>query len=126
MAGRMTKEEISEYLHQVERKGKAMELREKKPTEFEKWKEEYIKIVKYLRENWTRFVISMIVRNDRYLDWKLLKTLLEKEREDMLVIVNEEISRGNVPDLNLILFMMHGKYMLMWREKHGTSGSEKG
>ena len=119
MAGRMTKEEITEFLHQVERKGKAMELREKKPAEFEKWKEEYTKIVEYLRGNWARFVVSMIVRNDRYLDWKLLKTLLEEEKKDMLAIVNDEINRGNVPDLNLILFMMHGKYMTLWREAKG-------
>lgn len=119
MTRRMTRQEKDFFLEQVKRKGKAKELQKKDETTFKKYEGEYKKIVQYLRENVRRFLVSEIVRNDRYMDWTLLKEFLEEEKDDMLVIVKDEMNRGNVPDLNLILFMMHGKYMTMWREAKG-------
>lgn len=119
MAKRMTREEKDYFLKQAERKGKAKELQKKDEVAFKKWENEYKKIVQYLRENVHRFLVSEIVRNDRYMDWDLLKEFLEEERDDMLVIFKTELNNGNAPDSSLILFMMHTKYMMMWREARG-------
>lgn len=118
MAKRMTREEKDYFLKQVERKGKAKEVQKKDEITFKKYEGEYKKIVHYLRDNVKRFLVSEIVRDDRYMDWVLLKEILEEEKDDALVIFKDELNKGNVPDLNLILFMMHTKYMTMWRERH--------
>ena len=116
---RMTNEEKEFFLKQVKRKGKALELKKKKPEEFQKYKDEYEKIVNYLQKNHARYFAFEIVRDRRCMDKKLLRRLLAEEKKNMLEMAKEELNRGNVPNLCLILFMMHVKYMTMWREKHG-------
>ena len=116
---RMTREEKDYFLKQVERKGKAKDLKEKDEAAFKKWEGEYQKIVQYLRENILWFFVSDIVRNDRYMDFKLLHEFLEEEEHGMVEIAKDEINKGNVPDLCLIMFMMHAKYMAMWKAAKG-------
>lgn len=116
---RMTREEKDYFLKQVERKGKAKDLKEKDEAAFKKWEGEYQKIVQYLRENILWFFVSDIVRNDRYMDFKLLHEFLEEEEHGMVEIAKDEINKGNAPDLCLIMFMMHAKYMAMWKAAKG-------
>ena len=118
---RMTREEKDYFLKQVERKGKAKEVQKKDVATFKKYEGEYKKIVQYLRENVHRFLVSEIVRDDRYMNLAMLKELLEEEKDDMLVIFKDELNNGNVPDLCLILFMMHAKYKYkyMWKAAKG-------
>ena len=116
---RMTREEKDYFLKQVERKGKAKEVQKKDVATFKKYEGEYKKIVQYLRENVHRFLVSEIVRDDRYMNLAMLKELLEEEKDDMLVIFKDELNNGNVPDLCLILFMMHAMYKYMWMAAKG-------
>ena len=113
MSRPMTDVEMKHFLRQVERRGKALALPD---AERAKWQGEYDKITLYLRENYKNFVCSKIVRHKRYLDLDVFAAFAESEKNGMLVEANQLVNAGNAEDLDWICWLMHLKYMLMWRE----------
>ena len=54
---KMTSEEVAEFFHQVERKGKALSL---PPEKLDQYRGEYNKIIVYLKENYKGFLFYHI------------------------------------------------------------------
>lgn len=54
---KMTSEDVAEFFYQVKRKGKALSL---PPEQLEKYRDEYEKIIVYLRANYKSFLIYHI------------------------------------------------------------------
>lgn len=109
---RMTDAEIEYYIKQVERKGNAMKLGEEKRK---KWQKEYDKIVDYLRENYRSFILSNIIRSNRYKNIDIFKLFLDQERDGLLKLTNRAINEGNAEDLQWYCWLMHLRYMCMWK-----------
>ena len=109
---RMTAIEKDHFLKQVERKGKAMALPE---SERAKWQKEYDKIVDYLRENYKSFILSNIIRSNRYKDIKIFKLFLDHEKDGLMKLTNQAINEGNAEDLQWYCWLMHLRYMCMWK-----------
>ena len=118
----MTEVEMEHYLKQVARRGKALCLPEK---ELEKWKDEFQRISLYLNREYKRFVISKIVRRKGYEDIGVFNAFVEEEKDGLIAGASEMLKQGDAENFDWFCWLLHLKYMTMWREKHGTSGSEK-
>lgn len=114
---RMTDVEMEHYLKQVERRGKALCLPN---SELEKWKEEFNKISMYLKTEYKRFVVSKIVRRRRYVDLEVFNAFVAKEENGLIAKANEKLKEGDAENFIWICWLMHLKYMTMWREKHNA------
>ena len=110
---RMTAIEKEHFLKQVERKGKALALPD---AERAKWQKEYDKILDYIREHYKNFLLSSIIRNDRYRNKAVLEKVLEQEKDNLGALIGQALREGNAEDLSWCCWLMHLKYMLMWRE----------
>lgn len=112
---RMTAVEKEHFLKQVERKGKALALPD---DERAKWQKEYNKIVDYLRENYRSFILSNIIRSNRYKNIDIFKLFLDQEKDGLIALTNQAMKEGNAEDLQWYCWLMHLRYMTMWREKY--------
>ena len=110
MEKRMTEEEKEHFLKQVRRKGKAMAL---PAAERERWQEEYDKILAYLRDNYKNFLISSIVRKNRYANQEVFQRFVREEDCGLIQLANQAISSGNAEDLLVYCWLMHIRYMAM-------------
>jgi len=108
----MTAIEKEHFLKQVERKGKALALPD---AERAKWQKEYDKILDYIREHYKNFLLSSIMRNDRYRNKAVLEKVLEQEKDNLGALIGQALREGNAEDLSWYCWCMHLKYMLMWR-----------
>ena len=109
---RMTAVEKEHFLKQVERKGKALALPD---DERAKWQKEYDKIVDYLRENYRSFILSNIIRSNRYKNIEIFKLFLDQEKDGLLKLTNQAINEGNAEDLQWYCWLMHLRYMCTWK-----------
>lgn len=112
MNRRMTDAEMEYYLKQVERRGKAKIL---PPAELEKWKDEYNKITAYLKEHYKNFICSNIIRRNRYIDLDVFKRFVEEEENGLIALAHQALDDGNADDLSCYCWLMHLKYMVMWK-----------
>ena len=113
----MTDVEMEHYLKQVERRGRALRLPD---SELEKWKEQFDKITVYLRTEYKRFVTSKIVRRGRYADVRTFNAFVEKEENGLIASAIKLLDQGDAENLDWICWLMHLKYMTMWKEKHNA------
>ena len=109
---RMTDVEMEHYLKQVERRGKALCL---PSAELEKWQDEFSKISLYLKSEYKRFVISKIVRRRRYADVEVFNKFVKKEENGLIALAHKALDDGNADDLSCYCWLMHLKYMVMWK-----------
>ena len=115
---RMTDVEMEHYLKQVERRGKALRLPD---SELEKWKEEFDKISLYLKTEYKRFVTSKIVRRGRYADVETFNAFVEKEENGLIASAIKLLDQGDAENLEWFCWLMHLKYMTMWRERNESA-----
>ena len=113
---RMTDVEMEHYLKQVERRGKALCL---PSAELEKWQDEFNKISLYLKSEYKRFVISKIVRRRRYTDLVVFNEFVEKEKDGLIASAKRLLNQGDADNFDWFCWLMHLKYMTMWREAKG-------
>lgn len=113
---RMTDVEMEHYLKQVERRGKALCLPK---GELEKWQGEFNKISLYLNNEYKRFVISRIVRRGRYADVEVFNEFVEKEKDGLIASAEKLLDQGDADNFAWACWLMHLKYMTMWREAKG-------
>lgn len=113
MIKRMTPEEIEYYKKQVDRRGNALkkseEVRQKYAAEFEK-------INAHLENNWKWFMVSNTVRHNRYADRAVWNDFVEKE-SNLIEECKGYRNDGNLDKFLDIAWLMHLKYMTMWRER---------
>lgn len=116
MIKRMTPEEIEYYKKQVDRRGNALkkseEVRQKYAAEFEK-------INAYLVNNWKQFAISNTIRRMRYFDREVWDAFIEQETDRFIAYALKARNDGDFENFCWFAWLMHLKYMTMWREKHG-------
>jgi len=112
---RMTDVEMEHYLAQVARRGKALCL---PAAELEKWRDEFNKITLYLKSEYKRFVISKIVRRRRYTDLAVFNEFVEKEKNGLIASAEKLLDQGDADNFDWFCWLMHLKYMTMWRERH--------
>lgn len=112
MNRRMTDAEMEYYLKQVERRGKAKSL---PPAELKKWKDEYNKITAHLKEHYKNFICSNIIRRNRYIDLDVFKRFVEEEENGLIALAHQALDDGNADDLFCYCWLMHLKYMVMWK-----------
>lgn len=112
MSRRMTDVEMEHYLKQVERRGKAKSL---PPAELEKWRSEYDKITAHLKKYYQNFICSSIIRRNRYIDLDVFRRFVEEEEDGLLALAKQALREGNAEDFSLACWMMHLKYMVMWK-----------
>lgn len=118
MSRRMTNVEMEHYLKQVERRGKAKSL---PPAELEKWKDEYNKITEYLKEHYKNFICSNIIRRNRYIDLDVFNRFVAEEEHGLIALAHRALDEGNSEDFRLICWLMHLKYMVMWKTEKEES-----
>ena len=112
---RMTIAEIEFYKKQVDRRGNAL----KKSTDVrEKYKNEFDKINNHLENNWMWFLVSNTIRHNRYADRKVWNDLMEKEEHGLIAEATRARENGDFENFCWICWLMHLKYMTMWKEKH--------
>lgn len=109
--GRMTAEEMSYYLKQVERRGKARSLPEE---ELEKWRKDYDKITDYLRREYGRFLLSRIVQRNAFLDRRTLGRLAA-EGKGLYAAANQALNEGDAEELAWQCWRLHLCYMVLWK-----------
>lgn len=110
---RMSPEEISHYLKQVERRGKALSL---PVDQLGRYRGEYDKITAYLRAEYRRFLCSKIVRRNRYIDLNVFRRLVTEEENRLLALANQALDRGNGKDFDWCCWMLHLRYMALWKD----------
>lgn len=111
---RMTDVEMEHYLKQVARRGRALCL---PAAELEKWQDEFNKITLYLKSEYKRFVISKIVRRRRYADVEVFNKFVKKEENGLIASAKRLLDQGDADNFDWLCWLMHLKYMTMWREK---------
>lgn len=110
---RMTDAEIEYYIKQVERKGNAMKLDVEKRK---KWQAEYDKIVDYLKAERKRFMISNTIRRPRYYDAAVWAEFVNAEKDRYIALADRALNKGDAENFKWFCWLMHLKYMTMWRE----------
>lgn len=118
MSRRMTDVEMEHYLKQVERRGKAKIL---PSSELEKWRSEYDKITAYLKEHYRNFVCSNIIHRNRYIDLDVFNRFVAEEEYGLIALTHQVLDEGNSEDFRLICWLMHLKYMAMWKTEKEES-----
>ena len=114
----MTDSEIEFYKKQVDRRGNAL----KKSTEVrEKYKTEFDKINAHLENNWMWFLVSNTIRRNRYADRAIWNELVEKEEYGLIAEAIKARESGDFENFCWICWLMHLKYMTMWRERNESA-----
>ena len=111
---RMTQQEIEFYKKQVDRRGNALKQTEEVR---EKYKAEFEKINTHLENNWKWFMVSNTVRHNRYADCAVWNDFVEKE-SNLIEECKGYRNDGNLDKFLDIAWLMHLKYMTMWKEKY--------
>ena len=118
MSRRMTDSEMEYFLKQVERKGKALSL---PADQLDRYRGEYNKINEYLKEHYRSFICSKIIRRNRYIDLDVFNRFVAEEEYGLFALANQALDDGSAGDLACYVWMMHLKYMVMWRISMGKS-----
>ena len=112
---RMTQQEIEFYKKQVDRRGNALKQTEEVR---EKYKAEFEKINAHLENNWKWFMVSNTVRHNRYADRAIWNELVEKEEHGLIAEAIRARNNGDFENFCWFCWLMHLKYMTMWKEKY--------
>lgn len=113
---RMTDAEMEYYLKQVERRGKALSL---PADQLERYRGEYDKIAAYLKAHYRNFLCSKIIRRNRYIDLDVFRRFVAEEENGLLALANQALKEGNAVDFGWYCWLMHLKYMVMWKARRG-------
>ena len=108
--------EIAHYYSVVDRKKKAMELREKDPERFEKWMPKYEEILTYLRDRYQSFLLGTILRTYGTYDRELMDRLVI-EKAEYLDAVKTAIDNADTDQLAEATFVLHAVYACWQHEK---------
>lgn len=117
---KMTSEDVTEFFHQVRRKGKALSL---PPEQLEKYRVEYDKIIVYIKENYKGFLFYHISGGSNMLNMNTLKRACKViEGKGVFRDMKAAFKKGDVEELKKQCGKLHPIYcetvnQLLWENK---------
>lgn len=120
---KMTSADAAEFLHQVERRGKALSL---PPDQLEKYRDEYDKIVVYLKENYMSFLKYHISSGSNMVNMDTFNRAIKvMESRGIFGKAKAAIQKGDAKELEKQCKQMRSCYnetvnQLLWEAKHSS------